>query len=180
MHQLVFFASDHVSLQKEWIVEIPTFARKDNILRAISALVPVLQVACCILCSVKLFHSRIPRISLGINAACVRLSWKRFLFSTRAIVNFKRSSGAWIWVNSLSLKETILVTPTSKWEKVNIDCSFSVLSFFNSQAFILFLLFLLISWSIVCSRLSAKFHPDCVSWCCHAELLLLVHDQAKL
>ena len=136
MHQLVFFASDHVSLQKEWIVDIPTFARKDNILRAISALVPVMQVACCILCSVMLFHSRIPRISLEINAACVRLSWKRFLFGTRAIVNFKRSSGSWIWVNSKSLKETILVTPTSKWEKVNIECSFSVFFFYFSFYFL--------------------------------------------
>lgn len=75
------------------IVEIPTFARNENVFRAISALVLVMQVACCILCSVKLFHPRIPRISLDINAACVRFSWKRFLFSTRAIVDLKEVRG---------------------------------------------------------------------------------------
>ena len=145
-----------------------------------------MQVACCILCSVKRFHPRIPTISLEINAACVRFSWKRFLFSTRAIVNFKKSSGAWIGANSLSLKETIL-TPTSKWEKINIECSFSVLSFFNSQAFILFYFyfFLLISWSIPLSytcvlKIISRVPSWGCFWCCHPEPLLLVHDQAKL
>ena len=165
------------------IVEIPTFARNENVFRAISALVLVMQVACCILCSVKLFHPRIPRISLDINAACVRFSWKRFLFYTRAIVDLKEVRGRGLeWIPKV-LKETIL-TPISKWEIVNIECSFSVLSFFSSQAFIylfiFFTFFLLISWSIVCSKLSAEFHPEGVSWCCHPELLLLVHDQAKL
>ena len=74
MHHLFIFASDHVSLRREKIVEIPTFAMNENVFRANSALVPVMQVSCCILCSVKLFHPRIPRISLEINAACVRFS----------------------------------------------------------------------------------------------------------
>ena len=124
------------------IVEIPTFARNENVFRAISALVLVMQVACCILCSVKLFHPRIPRISLDINAACVRFSWKRFLFYTRAIVDLKEVRGRGLeWIPKV-LKETIL-TPISKWEIVNIECSFSVLSFFSSQAFIYLFIFLL-------------------------------------